>query len=164
MNEKNQRFLGLDGLRGICAITVLLFHCVGIFRNGIVFAHGYLSVDVFFVLSGFVIALTYERRLPSLGLSGFLKARARRLLPVYWAGNGIVVIIVLSVTAAGAFDLYHGNTFALVATSLLSMFLIPNLWDPSHALNPENPAIWSLFGEWVANILYGRGLYRFSNR
>ncbi len=77
MNKKPQRFLGLDGLRGICAITVLMFHAVGIFRNGVLFAHGFLSVDVFFVLSGFVIALTYERRLLTMGLNAFLRARAR---------------------------------------------------------------------------------------
>jgi peptidoglycan/LPS O-acetylase OafA/YrhL len=164
MIPKIQRFHGLDGLRGVCAITVLLFHCVDIFRKGTVFAHGYLSVDVFFVLSGFVIALTYEQRLRTAGLKAFLKARAQRLFPVYWLGNGIVLIAVWCVTAAGHIDLFHGDVRALVATSALSMFLIPNLWDPSHVMYPENPVVWSLFGEWIANILYGSGLFRLSSR
>ncbi len=56
MNTAPSRFLGLERIaRRVRDHYVLLFHCVGIFRDGIVFAHGYLSVDVFFVLSGFVI-------------------------------------------------------------------------------------------------------------
>jgi len=164
MNGNPQRFLALDGLRGTCAITVLLFHCVNLFRNGAVFAHGYLSVDVFFVLSGFVIALTYERRLQTMGWKSFLGARARRLFPVYWLGNGIVLVIVWTVTAIGAFDLFHGDTRALAVTSALSMLLIPNLWNPAYVMYPENPVVWSLFGEWIANALYGGGLFRLPSR
>ncbi len=67
-------------------------------------------------------------------------------------------------TAAGNIDLFHGDMGALVITSVLSMFLIPNLWDPSHVMYPENPVVWSLFGEWIANIFYGSGLFRLSSR
>ena len=58
----NHRFAALDGLRGICALIVVLYHT---FRLQAVspFAHGYLSVDVFFVLSGFVLAYAFGARL-----------------------------------------------------------------------------------------------------
>jgi len=50
-----KRFHGLDGLRGVCAITVMLFHCNDLFHTGPIFQHGFLAVDMFFILSGFVI-------------------------------------------------------------------------------------------------------------
>ncbi|HKB95401.1 MAG TPA: acyltransferase family protein, partial [Rhizomicrobium sp.] len=58
-----QRFASLDGLRGVCALTVLLFHADDLFHRGPIFQHGYLAVDMFFLLSGFVIALAHEDRL-----------------------------------------------------------------------------------------------------
>src|SRR3954452_6670592 len=70
---------GLDGLRGIAVIAVLLFH------GGVTWATGgFLGVDMFFVLSGFLITslLLEERwRTGTIGLSHFWSRRARRLLP-----------------------------------------------------------------------------------
>ena len=72
------RFLGLDGLRGVCALTVMLFHADGLFHQGPIFQHGYLAVDMFFLLSGFVIAFVHENRLRTgMGLARFLRVRAR---------------------------------------------------------------------------------------
>jgi len=68
-----KRFLGLDGLRGVCALTVLLFHAANLFHHGPIFQHGYLAVDMFFLLSGFVIAFIHEDRLKSgMSLTAFL--------------------------------------------------------------------------------------------
>jgi peptidoglycan/LPS O-acetylase OafA/YrhL len=163
MDGRPPHFHGLDGLRGICAIVVLLFHSEGVFNRTTVFQHGYLSVDVFFILSGFVIALSYERRLARVGLAAFLKTRARRLFPIYWIGNAIVLAITWSVVVAGKYDPFAGNIGALAVTSALSMLMIPNLFDPAHVFYPENPAVWSLFGEWIANVAYGGRMFRLSN-
>jgi len=79
------RFRGLDGLRGICALTVVLMHSELLFNAGVVFCHGYLAVDMFFILSGFVIALNYETALQKgLNLKPFLAARGRRNPPQSW--------------------------------------------------------------------------------
>src|ERR1041384_6138813 len=86
-----KRFLGLDGLRGVCALTVLLFHAANLFDQGPIFQHGYLAVDMFFLMSGFVIAFIHEERLRSgMGLIAFLRIRARRLLPVFWIGANAI--------------------------------------------------------------------------
>src|SRR5581483_6249599 len=54
------RFESLDGLRGVSALAVVLYHCELLFAPGMIFCHGYLAVDLFFILSGFVIAANYE--------------------------------------------------------------------------------------------------------
>lgn len=81
------RFHSLDGLRGACALTVVLMHCELMFNSGAIFCHGYLAVDMFFMVSGFVIAASYDARFAA-GLTAgrFIAARIRRLAPVYWAG------------------------------------------------------------------------------
>ena len=78
-----QRFLALDGLRGICAVIVLLFHDLA-FSQPRPFARGYLSVDVFFVLSGFLITalLVGEyRRDGRMNIPAFYGRRVLRLIP-----------------------------------------------------------------------------------
>src|SRR3569833_1075389 len=69
------RYESLDGMRGLCAVAVALLHFD--LGAGFLAKHGFLSVDMFFVLSGFVIALKYEDRLRSPnGFRAFLGARA----------------------------------------------------------------------------------------
>ena len=62
---QSDRFVALDSWRGICALLVALFHVpiIGVMRQVTLVSNGYLFVDFFFVLSGFVIATVYERRL-----------------------------------------------------------------------------------------------------
>src|SRR3546814_18945626 len=79
-SSRPARFAGLDGLRAIAVALVIAYH---LFPDW-VFAGGFVGVDVFFVISGFLITtlLLAERdRTGSLSLSGFWKRRARRLLP-----------------------------------------------------------------------------------
>lgn len=158
------RFRGLDGLRGICAITVLLFHCKGMFETGYIMPHGYLAVDVFFILSGFVIALTYEERLRSgFGFGSFLRARALRLLPTFWLG------VVFSALIFGSFSLptTEGTILppaVLITSAILTAFLIPQLTMPREPLFPTLDAAWSLFAEEIVNFLYGAWLFRLRSR
>ncbi|MGB3258485.1 MAG: acyltransferase family protein [Ornithinimicrobium sp.] len=83
---------GLDGLRGIAIIAVLLYHF-----SPSVLPGGFLGVDVFFVVSGFLITTLLLRELHDRGrinLKQFWLRRARRLVPA------VVVVVVLSVAAA----------------------------------------------------------------
>jgi len=158
----SHRFASLDALRGICALTVILFHCGGMFAAGQSFCHGYLAVDIFFILSGFVIAHSYDRRL-SEGLTAgeFLKRRLLRLAPVYWAGT---------VLCAAAFALASWPQVSAIYSPLemgclgvMAIMLAPQLWFHDYAY-PINLVAWSLAAELIANLLYARWLHRFSSR
>ena len=91
MAERN-RFVTLDALRGIAAIGVMLYHSMP--DSPLVIPGGYLAVDLFFVLSGFVIALTYEDKLRD-GMTPreFLALRAIRLWPMLLVGAGLGIAL-----------------------------------------------------------------------
>ena len=84
------RFLLLDGLRGIAALMVLGYHLF----EAIAFAanapeqhmfHGFLAVDFFFILSGFVMGYAYDKRWNSMTIGQFIRLRLIRLHPiVFW--------------------------------------------------------------------------------
>lgn len=90
-SERNGRFLALDGLRGVAAVVVVLTHVMARWPThlGLVpfIKGGYLAVDVFFVLSGFVIAHAYGERLPASAgaVAGFLGRRWLRIYPLHFA-------------------------------------------------------------------------------
>ena len=69
------RLGGLDQLRGVAALLVLGYHIWTEFNVGPIFRRSYLAVDFFFMLSGFVMARTYEGKLRSGALSGFFNLR-----------------------------------------------------------------------------------------
>src|SRR5688572_10257848 len=80
----------LDGLRGVAAIAVVVFHFMEIAipdpeKNFI--AHAYLAVDFFFCLSGFVIAYAYDEKMAVIGIAGFIKRRLIRLHPLVIIGS-----------------------------------------------------------------------------
>ena len=85
----------LDGLRGVAAVMVVLFHLFETFTGGNhliqIINHGYLAVDFFFVLSGFVIGYAYDNRWAKMTLGGFFKRRLIRLHPMIILGMLIVV-------------------------------------------------------------------------
>ncbi|MCB1298519.1 MAG: acetyltransferase [Microthrixaceae bacterium] len=88
----SSRFAGLDGLRALAVILVMVFH---LFPPA--FAGGFIGVDVFFVISGFLITSLLLRERAATGrisLRGFWQRRARRLLPA------VVVMIAVAATAA----------------------------------------------------------------
>lgn len=142
-----RRLYGLDGLRGVAALIVLAMHTFG-------FAGGHLAVDFFFMLSGYVMARTYEQRLQDGALSpgGFLAMRLRRLWPTMAVGATLgLVAAALQGVAPG--DLIHAYAFALL--------LIPAGAVLPYALNL--PA-WSIFYELVANGLHGAVFSRLGRR
>lgn len=127
----SRRFATLDALRGIAAILVMAFHAGK--RSPVEVAGGYLAVDLFFALSGFVIALAYERRLrEGLGLVRFTCNRLMRIYPMYLAG------------------LLLGS--ALYGWSLSPFVLLPDL--TSTKLLPANVPMWSLLTELLVNVAF----------
>ena len=147
------RFLTLDALRGVAAIGVMLFHnCIDIIK------HGYLAVDLFFALSGFIIAFSYEAKLRGgLKKSAFALARAVRFWPM------IVVGSILGLAGGLAHHLVHpenANYFTLTTQFIASLLLIPDFLAPEQdELFPLNTVFWSLFYEVLVNGIYGFWLY-----
>jgi peptidoglycan/LPS O-acetylase OafA/YrhL len=149
-SPKKTRFLTLDALRGLGAIAVMAGHA-GIVLNAYMPPFMYLAVDMFFVLSGFVLAHAYDSKFAAgMSIAAFLKARVARLYPIYLVG---LVLGLVSV----AFT----NTHALSITrALLSfffgLFALPSPpMEPMGVLFPLNGPFWSLFFEfWVANLLF----------
>ena len=97
--KPKQHFEILDGLRGLAALVVVVFHFMEIVvtdysKNFI--AHGYLAVDFFFCLSGFVVAYAYDNRIEGMSLMSFIKLRLIRLHPLVVIGSvlGLLTFIV----------------------------------------------------------------------
>lgn len=146
--KKPQRFLTLDALRGAGAIAVMAGHA-GIILNAYMPPFMYLAVDMFFVLSGFVLAHAYDGKFAAgMSVAAFLKARIARLYPIYLVG---LVLGLVSVAFSNSLS---------PARALLSFFFglfgLPS--PPMERLGvlfPLNGPFWSLFFEfWVANLMF----------
>ena len=147
----------LDGLRGTAAILVVVFHLFESYYPDYTIHpvhHGYLAVDFFFMLSGFVIGYAYDDRWATMSTWTFFKTRLIRLHPL---------IILSAVVGAVAFwfNPFKGaaeQSIGLVQLGgimLLTFTLLPtpdvHNWGETHSLNGP---LWSLLQEYIANILY----------
>lgn len=134
------RLYGLDALRGVAACVVVFGHIAT--NAGWDVGNYGLSVDFFFMLSGYIMARTYETKLRSgLPARTFFLKRFVRLWPVAAAGLTMAVFVAITV---GQFD---KNTLIAFA---LGLFFLP--YGMSFALNVPR---WSLFTELVANAAHG---------
>ncbi|HKU55179.1 MAG TPA: acyltransferase [Rhizomicrobium sp.] len=151
-----KRFLGLDGLRGVCALTVLLFHASDLFHSGPLSPHGYLAVDMFFLLSGFVIAFVHESHLKAgRSLSWFLRARARRLLPVFYLGATFNIAVFIAMASAGYYPPGFSAAAIWVIVPLTTLMMLPAFGIPDNGFSPAMMNVtWSLSIEWLVNIAY----------
>lgn len=145
---QSNRLQGLDALRGIASLCVLTFHAAG--TNS---SNAYLAVDFFFMLSGYVMARTYEERLHAgMGTVGLLKARLVRLWPTMLLASLIGLPWLASWTP----------TNWLVLISIANLLLIPTpMLNRVFLLN--GPA-WSIFFELFANVVHGLILQRLNTR
>lgn len=146
-------FYSLDGIRGLAAALVVLRHTPSFF-GPISFQESYLAVDIFFVLSGVVLANAYERRLQSnLSVGRFMWVRIARLYPLYILGTGITVLAVLLGISDDEIKYDHLKTLILLA-----VFMLPNLAriGGSDVFYPLNNPAWSLFYELIANAAYAK--------
>jgi peptidoglycan/LPS O-acetylase OafA/YrhL len=145
-----RHFATLDGMRGVAAIAVVTTHAVP-FIGGPYLPSGSLAVDLFFLLSGFVLTHAYAGRLDQgLTLKGFFAIRFTRLFPLYLIGALLGTLLVVLQIASGRWELGPMAT----ALALLSLWMMlpspmPNGFDEIFIIN--NPR-WSLFYEDVVNI------------
>jgi peptidoglycan/LPS O-acetylase OafA/YrhL len=161
----------LDGLRGVAAIIVIFFHLTEPLATSHldnVVNHGYLAVDFFFLLSGFVVGYAYDDRWDTLTVGGFLRRRFERLQPLVVLGMTLGAIG-FYFTDSPIWPLIHTvPVWKLIVVMLIGWTLIPiplsmdiRGWFEMHPLNSVG---WSLFFEYIANILYALGVRKLSNK
>ncbi len=150
----------LDGLRGVAALMVVIFHCfetyIPVFKTQIV-NHGYLAVDFFFVLSGFVIGYAYDDRWDKMTTWGFFKRRLTRLHPMVIAGTLVGAALFFFAGAAFPETLkVPAWKFALCLVMGLLILPCPNSLDIRGwgEFNSFNGPQWTLTFEYIGNILY----------
>lgn len=162
----------LDGLRGVAALLVVLFHVFEIHSHGDhskqIINHGYLAVDFFFLLSGFVLGYAYDDRWGKMTLKDFFKRRIIRLQPMIIIGSiiGALLFYFQDSPALGWGGINEVPVWKMLLVMLIGFTLIPvgkgldiRGWNEMHPLN--GPA-WSLFFEYIANIVYALVLRRVS--
>lgn len=157
----SQHIPSLDLCRGLAAMVVMLLHMDFLFfgidsNSHKLFPRGYLCVDFFFLLSGYVIANSYDWKFSN-GLSAraFVGVRIARLWPlvVVTCFAGFLLALVRSFLLEGSFKPDSAMMFDL----MLNLAILPAL--SAGAVFPFNPAAWSIFFEFVINIFYA-ALYR----
>lgn len=160
--QTKQHFQILDGLRGVAAIAIVVFHFMEIVyspdKNFI--AHGFLAVDFFFCLSGFVIAYAYDDRIGKMGLATFFKSRLIRLHPLVIIGTVLGLLAFLFNPFVGIPEGYTAGKIALIFLATLLMIPNPIMADRYFNIFGLNAPAWSLFWEYIANIVYALVLHR----
>ncbi|MGL4346892.1 MAG: acyltransferase family protein [Chitinophagaceae bacterium] len=159
----------LDGLRGVAALMVVCFHILEAYTTSHLdqkINHGYLAVDFFFLLSGFVIGYAYDDRWKTMTIKEFIKRRFIRLHPMVFLG-AILGGIMFYFQGCGYWDDVSkvSITILLIAT-VLNALLIP--MTPGTEIRgltemyPLNGPTWSLFFEYIGNLLYAFFIRKFS--
>ena len=166
----------LDGLRGVAALLVVFYHIF----EGLSFAeggtlittinHGYLAVDFFFILSGFVIGYAYDDRFgKTMTLGNFFKRRLIRLHPMIIMG-AVLGVVFYCLQGCVKWDGTHVATSMIMLALLCALFFIPATPGAGYDIRgngemfPLNGPSWSLFFEYIGNILYAVFIHRLSNK
>ena len=165
----------LDGLRGVRALIVRWYHglqCYA-FAGGTpidTFNHGYLAVDFFFILSGFVIGYAYDDRWgKNFTMKDFIKRRLIRLHPMVIMG-AVVGAITFYIQGSVQWDGTHIGISMVMLSLLCTIFFIPAMPGVGYEVRgngemfPLNGPCWSLFFEYIGNILYALFIRRLSNK
>ncbi|WP_281418943.1 acyltransferase [Rhizobium sp. AQ_MP] len=147
MSPSEETLYGIQYLRGAAAIAVVLFHAAE--RTGYHFAIGAAGVDVFFVISGFIMWVITFRREPT--PLQFMRARIRRIVPLYWLATAVMII--------GGLGGLFPNLVLTLEHVVASLLFIP-------ARSPSNGEIWPVLVQgWTLNyemffyLIFGSSLY-----
>lgn len=162
----------LDGLRGVAALMVVWYHIFEGFATSPLdqkFNHGYLAVDFFYILSGFVIGYAYNDRWGQMSFWGFIKRRLIRLHPmvVFAAIAGAISFLI---QGSVQWDGTHISLSQVLIGLTLTILLIPSFPGGAGEVRgngemfPLNGPSWSLFFEYIANIMYALFLRRLSTK
>jgi len=160
----------LDGLRGVAALTVVCFHLFEAYATSHLdqrINHGYLAVDFFFILSGFVVGYAYDDRWKTMTIKDFIKRRFIRLHPMVVIGAFIGAFMFYT-QGCSAWDVSKVSIITLFIATLINVCLIPA--TPGFEIRgvgemyPLNGPSWSLFFEYIGNILYAFFIHKLSTK
>lgn len=168
------RYELLDGLRGVAAFAVIWYHFFEAFATTPVdqrMNHGYLAVDFFFVLSGFVIGYAYDGRWRNNGMNAgqFMLRRVIRLHPLV-IFSLVLGAIAYMIQGSVRWDGTPMPISMLLLAMLLGLFLIPVPAGTNADVRgngemfPLNGPSWSLFFEYIGSILYAVWLHKLSHK
>lgn len=160
----------LDGLRGVAAVTVVWFHIFEAFATSHLdqrINHGYLAVDFFFILSGFVIGYAYDDRWGRMTAREFFKRRLIRLHPMVVMG-ALIGAAIFYTQGCEVWDVAKVPVAMLALSTLLNALLLPASTGFEirgvGEMYPLNGPSWSLLFEYVGNVLYALFIRRLSTR
>jgi peptidoglycan/LPS O-acetylase OafA/YrhL len=146
----------LDALRGAAAFMIVLYHLTIVYHLGGPFQRGYLFVDLFFLLSGFVLTVSTEKKLHSgIGAIEFTRARFVRLWPLVAVGAGVAVV--------RAFVIGMADPVTLLWWLALDLAMIPSLAGAGPFYRYNGPQ-WTLFYELLANFVHALVLKKVPTR
>lgn len=150
----------LDGLRGVAALVVVCFHIFEAYATSHLdqrINHGYLAVDFFFILSGFVIGYAYDDRWKRMTIKEFIKRRLIRLHPMVVMG-AVIGAVMFYTQDCSVWDVTKVSIGILLLSMLLNALLIPMTTGFEirgvGEMYPLNGPSWSLLFEYIGNLLY----------
>ena len=152
--ERKRNYHTLDALRGVAAISVVMYHYPALLTP-VRIDGAYLAVDLFFLMSGFVIAHAYERRFDGgLSVAQFTAMRVCRLYPMFALGTLVTTGGILLALAAHVPSVWTWRSVAMAAVS--SAMFLPSPPVPGKPLNlyPLNMPAWSLLLELLVNFAF----------
>lgn len=160
----------LDGFRGVAALTVVWFHIFEAFATSHldqIINHGYLAVDFFFILSGFVIGYAYDDRWGKMSVKEFFKRRIIRLQPLVVIG-ALIGAAVFYTQGCSVWDVSKISLATLLMATIMNALMIPATTGAEirgvGEMYPLNGPTWSLFFEYIGNILYALFIRKLATR
>lgn len=160
----------LDGLRGVAALTVVCYHLFEAFATSHIdqrINHGYLAVDFFFILSGFVMGYAYDDRWNTMSVKDFIRRRLIRLHPMVVMG-ALIGAAMFYTQGCSVWDVTKISVGMLLLSTLLNALMIPVTTGFEirgvGEMYPLNGPSWSLMFEYIGNLLYALFIRRFSTR
>jgi peptidoglycan/LPS O-acetylase OafA/YrhL len=160
--RSKQRYEILDGLRGVASLIVIIFHFFELYSLGNpseqIINHGYLAVDFFYVLSGFILGYAYDDRWNRMSLWDFYKRRLIRLHPMVIAGSLIGACYYFLGEGSNCPNIESVKPYYFFLTIIMNLLMIPTPvemdirgWGETNSFNGPN---WTLSYEYLINILY----------
>jgi peptidoglycan/LPS O-acetylase OafA/YrhL len=164
-SARGGRFLALDGLRGIAAVLVVFYHFrfPNHFTHRLFFENSYVAVDLFFILSGFVIYATYSHNIADMfSIQRFIGLRIFRIYPLHFAVLLIFVCLELAKLVVFRSDptmpvhmpFTGSNTYDALVANLFLLQGLPFMGRPTW-----NYPSWSISCEFVAYLLFAMAAY-----
>jgi exopolysaccharide production protein ExoZ len=150
-------FRGVQALRGVAALLVVAHHATICSFNRLgdpdgIWLNGAAGVDIFFVISGFVMALSTQTMARSLtSAKGFLVRRVERVAPLYWIFTTAKILLILRFASVAVHGL--GSLWSLIASYLF----LPS-WNPSFGVYPVLEVGWTLIFEMMFYVLLAAAL------